>query len=409
MRILAVGLSTRAIAESAFRAGRPLLTLDLFGDLDQRRLGENLSLRRDLGLSWTPQAVLRAAGMIDYEGLVYTSNLENQPRLVTRLAAGRRLLGNPAEVLWAARDWGELRRVCREEAILHPVTLLPGEEVPTKTGERYLVKPVRSGGGRRIRVWRGEPLRPGWLLQKKIPGIAASVSFVADGRRSVVLGLTEQLLGRREFGARGFQWCGNVFPCPLPQPASAGVYAEIRRMANRLTSRLGLQGVNGLDLVLAPFQGRLAPFLIEINPRFSASVELVERALRMSAFTAHERAFARELPEYFPAPGAGAYLAKAVVFARTCVRVPWTEGWLRNGCRDVPHPGEKLEPGQPICTVFAQGSSREECVAGLVSAADWVYADLEPRSELLTEDYVEQAASAHYRSYARAGGRPAQG
>ena len=45
MRILIAGLTTRALAESALGAGCEILTVDYFGDLDQKRLCENVSLR----------------------------------------------------------------------------------------------------------------------------------------------------------------------------------------------------------------------------------------------------------------------------------------------------------------------------------------------------------------------------
>jgi predicted ATP-grasp superfamily ATP-dependent carboligase len=47
VRILVVGLSTRAIAESAVRGGHRVVTLDYFGDRDQRALVENHALLRD--------------------------------------------------------------------------------------------------------------------------------------------------------------------------------------------------------------------------------------------------------------------------------------------------------------------------------------------------------------------------
>jgi predicted ATP-grasp superfamily ATP-dependent carboligase len=40
---------------------------------------------------------------------------------------------------------------------------------------------------------------------------------------------------------------------------------------------------------------------------------------------------------------------------------------------DIPHPGERIAAGRPICTVFARGRDGEACTAALATAADRVY------------------------------------
>ena len=86
MRILLTGLTTRAIAESAVRAGCDVVTVDYFGDLDQKRLCPNVSLR-ELGLKYSAAAIAEAASRLDYDAVVYCGGLENHPRVVARLGA----------------------------------------------------------------------------------------------------------------------------------------------------------------------------------------------------------------------------------------------------------------------------------------------------------------------------------
>ena len=86
MRILMVGVSTRAIAESAVRGGYQVFTVDYFGDRDQRELVENYSLLRDFNLGFSAYALLEASLRLEFSSVVDISNLENHPKVVAKLA-----------------------------------------------------------------------------------------------------------------------------------------------------------------------------------------------------------------------------------------------------------------------------------------------------------------------------------
>ena len=374
--ILITGLSTRAIAESAVRGGHQVVTLDYFGDRDQRALVENHALLRDFALPFSAEALLQASHRLDFEAVVYISNLENHPEVVGELARGRVLLGNAPVVLHQVRDWQALRAFCHEAGVPCPTTLLPGEEKDTSSTARWLRKPVRSGGGHGIRLWAGETLGEAHILQEYIEGRPASAAFVADGQRSVLIGLTEQLIGRRELGARGFAWCGNILPLALPPAEGVIVLEAVERMAARLTCRFGLQGVNGVDLVVADgLDGRPCPFLVEVNPRYTGSMELVERAYGLNVFSLHLEALAGRLPDFSLAEHLrpqGQYFGKGIVYARRTVIMPETVGWTEQGRRDVPFPGEQIKAGHPVCTVLAEGEGREACWSHLLAGVEAV-------------------------------------
>jgi predicted ATP-grasp superfamily ATP-dependent carboligase len=378
-RILATGLSTRAIAESAARGGHPVVTLDYFGDRDQRSLVENHSLLRDLRLPFSAGSLLQASRTLDFcrlAAVVYISNLENHPGVVEELAQGRVLLGNAPEVLRQVRDWHTLRAFCRDAGIACPTTLLPGEESEADPTIRWLHKPVRSGGGHGVRRWAGEPLDENHVLQAYVEGRPASAAFVADGRRSVVVGLTEQLIGRNELGARGFAWCGNILPLSLQPEGWFTVLEKVERMAAQLTRHFGLRGVNGVDLVVADGpDGRPHPFLVEVNPRYTGSMELVERAYGLNVFSLHLEAMAGRLPAFSLADHLhlqDRYLGKGIVYARRAVTLPETAGWTERGRRDVPFPGERIEAGHPVCTVLVEGEGREPCWSHLLASVEEV-------------------------------------
>ena len=381
MRILILGLSTRAIAESAVRGGYEVLTLDYFGDSDQKELVENYSLMRDFHLGFSAQALLEASRQLDFEAVVYISNLENHPDVVEELAQGCVLLGNTPRTLRQVRHWPTLRSFCREVGVPFPVTFFSGEPLP---GEgHWLRKPVRSGGGHGISFWQGKPLDKNHLIQEHIEGIPASAAFVADGQNCVLLGVTEQLIGREELGARGFTWCGNILPLELSPEEMDALLDALEDIALKLTRRFGLRGVNGFDFVLARRGGDLNPYLVEVNPRYTASMELVERAYGVNVFDLHIRSLEGELPSFslresIHRPG---FYGKGIVYAREDVVIPETAGWREKGRRDIPFPGERIGAGHPICTVLAQGESRDECWHRLLKEADTMRQEVEKGGE----------------------------
>ncbi len=378
MRILIVGFSTRAVAESAARGGYDVVTLDYFGDRDQKELVENYSLMRDFRLGFSAEALLQASRGLSFEAVTYNSSLENHPEVVEALATGHVLLGNSPSTLRRVRDWGCLRSICREENIPYPVTLLPGEEERARGEGRWVSKPARSGGGHEIRFWKGDPLSRGRILQEWIAGWSCSAAFVADGQRSVLLGLTEQLIGRTELGARGFTWCGNILPLGLPDPEREAVLEAVREMVEKLTRAFGLRGVNGVDFVLGREEAGPVPYLVEVNPRYTASMELVEWAYGLNVFDLHVRSFEGALPSFsleeaLRQPG---FYGKGIIYARQDVVMPETAGWRAQGRRDVPFPGEQIEAHHPICTVLAQGETRDECWTNLQKAAGMVWQEV---------------------------------
>ena len=376
---LIVGFSTRAIAESAVSGGYDVVTLDYFGDRDQKERVENYSLMRDFGLGFSAEALVAASRGLEREAVVYTSSLENHPNVVEELTKGHTLLGNTPQILREVRHWPTLRSFCREEAIPFPCTFFSGEALPESGC--WLRKPLRSGGGHGISFWRQEPVDDSHLLQEYIGGTHASAAILADGQRCVLLGITEQLIGREELGARGFTWCGNILPPALPSDELVRLSKAVEHLAAKFTRHFGLRGVNGLDFVLAHDQGRVIPYLVEVNPRYTASMELVEWAYDLNVFDAHVRSFDGELPafhlgEHFFS-GPASYFGKAIVYARHEATMPETAGWRGIGRRDVPFPGERIGAGHPICTALAEAESRDKCWHRLLAAARAVYQEVE--------------------------------
>jgi predicted ATP-grasp superfamily ATP-dependent carboligase len=214
-------------------------------------------------------------------------------------------------------------------------------------------------------------------LQQRIAGVPGSISFAADGKDAVLLGFSRQLVGQRSFGAGRFRYCGSILGHPDVRlfRRQRSLLERAARVAAVLTREFGLVGLNGIDFIA--HQG--VPYPIEVNPRYSASMELVERAHRVSMFGIHAQACEGGLPVLPPSDRQ--VHGKAIVFARQDSEVGDTRGWLRRSwVADVPHPSEHIAAGRPICTVFARAPYPRQCRQLLVRRARKVYRALTPAS-----------------------------
>jgi uncharacterized protein len=366
------------LAELAVKAGHDVVALDRFGDLDLQPLCRSVSVLRDLGGRGGMAALVDAAEEIPAPSVIYGAGLENQPGLVARLASGRRLLGCPRETLERVRDPALLGASLRAAGLAYPSTF-GARDAPRRAerSHRWLRKPVRGGGGRGVRAWRGGALDGGVMVQEHISGLACSAAAVADGRSAIVLGVAEQLIGHRGFGARGYAWCGNLVPPRLVEAQRRALAVAARTICAHLALAFGLRGLFGVDLV---WDGERA-WVIEVNPRPTGSLECVEAAHDVSVFEAHLEGCAGRPPSIAPARPARRAAGKAILFATRDVRLGDTSDWRDRGIRDVPHPRERIPAGGPICTLVSVQDSPEA-----------VLADLEARAAALRDELGERGA-----------------
>lgn len=373
--VVVAGVTARALAISAVRAGYRVTAVDAFGDLDLLAAADVIVLASDGGRRYSPTAAAAAAASVPAGLAAYTANFENYPEAVSRLAQGRRLLGNPPEVLARVRDPIELMRVLRRRGFATPKTRATQASIPA-TGA-WLLKPRRSGGGHGIAVWRrGQTVPRTGYLQERIAGTPGSIVFAADGRSAVPLGLTRQLVGDARLGSAGFRYCGSLLASSRSPlfPRERELFETAASLAAAVTAEFGLVGLNGLDFIAR----RGVPYPVEVNPRFCASMELIERSRGVSMFQLHERACRGLLPHV---PASTAQIAgKAIVFARRDLTLADTRRWLGDDSfADVPHSGEGISRGHPICTVFAQADEASSCHRALIRRAVIVYRAAESR------------------------------
>ncbi len=371
------------------RAGFQPVTADLFADSDLRAFATTTRI------SPYPEGFVDWLRTIEPPAWMYTGALENHPELVDQMAWIAPLWGNPGDVLERVRSPWELARTLRDAGLLFPETRDSAAGLPLDG--TWLTKTYRGASGSGVRTLSMEhgarsteiplPDREGLgegssiVVQRRVAGTACSAAFVAVDGAAELLGVTRQLIGEAWLGAHGFQYAGSIGPLPIDEAARR----TIEHIGNVLAEQFELGGIFGVDFVLNVD----GVWTIEVNPRYTASVEIVERATGVNAIKLHacvcrgeamEENVARagrRAPsaadgrariggEDAPARSGARVHAKAILFAKRDVQIsesfayeslaeamitPWPT------LADVSPAGTMIEAGRPILTVFAEGTS----------------------------------------------------
>lgn len=366
MDLLLAAQSARLLAHSARRAGFRVWTLDCHADVDTCRLAEaSLKLpaldERSARRRWlTAAAGLSTAAQ--GAGLVYGSGVDNRPGWVGRLARGRLLLGNSPASLRRINRPRAFFRLLADLAIPTPETRFARPPRP----EGWLVKPNRGEGGLRVRFFSGQDAVAGAVYyQRLVSGTAVSALFLADGKTARIIGFNTQ---RQAAPASGRHWLfsGAVNRAEL----SDGQRAEIADYADRITQAAGLVGLNSLDLIVG--QGRCR--VLEVNPRPSASMALYDDDFSQGLLSAHIDAC---LGQPLPAMAASDVVrAQRIVFAPCRLTVDAGFEWPP-GAADLPHAGTLIGPGEPVCSLLAEGWDAATVEARLLVLENAVLARLQ--------------------------------
>jgi uncharacterized protein len=350
--LLIAGGSARAAAQSAVRAGFRVTAADMFGDRDL------CDCAQAIPVADYPQGIAEIAAQIPPSAWLYTGGLENEPALVDTVSQRHHLLGHPGAVLRQVRDPWQLNTVLQRAGLRFP---RPQRRPPSDSSGAWLRKPVASCGGARIERYRptatGEMATTagGMYYQPLIRGSACGAVFLGARGRATLLGLTRQLIGCAWAGTSGFRYVGSVGPIACDEPTRSA----LERIGNCLAQAFGLCGLFGVDAIVAGSD----VWTVEVNPRYTASVEVIERATGVEAITVHREACRRgELPRDLPPPGDGLH-GKAIVYARhDGVIGPDFYSLLdtyvpavRGAVADLPPIGTSMRTGQPVLTVFARG------------------------------------------------------
>ena len=375
-KLLIIGASARAAAQSAIRADYQPFAIDQFADADLQACCTAACVEN------YPAGIARLAHQFPLCPFLYTGALENHPSVIDQISRVRPLWGNTAEVVRRVRDPWTL-----QESLMHCGLKTPELCENKPTGPGWLRKPLRSGGGIGIREDKNGPdgdveVEPAQgqshYYQRFTMGEPASALFVGAGGQSLLLGITRQLIGCDWAGAEQFLYVGNIGTITLP-PVVAD---QFQRIGDALAQTFGLTGLFGVDAIVQQRE----VWTLEVNPRYTAAVEILERSSDRPLIQLHAEACdSGTLPQTKPQLPVRLH-GKAIIYSqRSLVIGSEFVAWVT--CRnrderfpqvaDIPGIDTMIPRGKPVCTVFASAQTEADVRTSLQKMAAEAYRVLE--------------------------------
>lgn len=339
-----VGLSARALAQSAHRAGLRALALDLFGDLDTREYAaESIVLRRRGGLK------IDGGDLIDQLSnrlnpgtpVVLGTGFEHRRKLVERLSERFNLSGSGAATLRQLKQPDLFNKLLTELDIPHP--LLFAGEAPESVDA--LEKRIGGAGGHHIHPARRVRDEKHYL-QQRLEGRSVSALFLGNGADSHILGFSEQWCDPITWAP--FRYGGAVGPISLDAETEIGITVAL----HRLVASTDLKGLASADFIV----NAAGWYLLEINPRPGASLDIFDHLPMPPLIRLHLDACEGRLPSEIPGVSSKARAA-CLFYAPTPFTLP--DAPLPDWTADRPKPGTRFDKGDPVCTMLATGPSTQ--------------------------------------------------
>lgn len=343
--LLIAAISGRALAAAARRAGYRPLVADLFCDIDTVALAERAvripgSLHGGIDEAGAMPALRELAAGEGPVAVVCGSGFERKPELVDEIARHFRLAGNTGKTIRRVKDPEVFAAECARLGIPHPEIRWSTPPDP----QNWIAKTAGAAGGTHIRRANGAASGQGRYYQRFVRGKSVSALFVGDGRAARIVGFSRQWVSPAPDAP--FRYGGAVRLRRFDRSDAATIAGWL----NGLTLSFGLKGLCSADFIRSPG----GYYLVEINPRPGATLDIFDSA-EAPLIEAHLRA---SRGESFRLPRFPDTMASSIAYADRPVEafpaIDWPE-WVA----DRQSAGTRLEAGDPVCTVFARGSSAE--------------------------------------------------
>lgn len=397
--LIIVGSSARAAAQSAARAGFRPWCIDQFGDRDLAEISDSVSTITD----W-PNEIESAFEQSPQADWIYTGALENHPALVERLSQKRPLCGCNFETLSKLRNPIWLADSLTKVSLPSLPVVLSGSVVPN-SGE-WVIKPLASAAGIGVQDWANERTNvldvQNHYLQRKARGRVISGLYLGVENSAQLIGLCEQRCRGPEAGENRYIYSGSLGPLSTAD-VSSDVFEQARKTGSAIETAIRaegaeLRGLFGIDFVLDDESDEL--WTLEINPRYTASAEIYERAFGWPIMKWHvdacrkpgnpkrERGISQSLTNktnpsltlrvangLTDGIDSSSKHGKLIVYARRDFSapdiVPLVEQLKsRITVADLPQIGTSIHKDEPVCTLLTEQPSLAECRSVLDSSAD---------------------------------------
>ena len=215
-----------------------------------------------------------------------------------------------------------------------------------------------------------------YILQEYIEGtnVSSSVLSSHNDRKNLI---NSRLITEHDLGNETYEYSGNILPLDensfrmfndnRTEINADELNDEMKNTSEDLIKEFGLIGSNGVDYILDK-DGDLK--VIEINPRFQGTYELVENSLGINLLDAHIKACEGEIMDI---PNPSRYSIKKIIYARKQVSI----GNLNiPNVYDIPYEGVKIEKDQPLVTIISSSKDLKTATNNAKIVEEKVYENI---------------------------------
>lgn len=346
--VLIFAQSARFIAESATLAGYTVWVADCFCDTDTLAVAQrslkipNLATLSEAEFFSTIEALSQGEPC----NMLIGTGIEQFYPLIHRLPHNIQYLGNSTQTLSLLRQAPHFFDLLDSLKLPYPeVKLRP----PQSNHASWLYKDSASYGGQSIQTAVAPIERENGYYQAWAQGRSASVCFLANGKQAIVLNINEQINLDNRFQLAQIQ---------TPIQLSHTLEQRLQHAIHSITKASQLRGLCSLDVIIDGDEF----YILEVNPRFSASAELNNYQTQL--FQWHLNATAGELPK-LPINTDPSVRFLAFYYAEKnsviCAHPIWSDS-----CHDLPAADSQITKGAPVCTIIVKADNHADCAAALI-------------------------------------------
>lgn len=405
--LFVVGFSCRSLAQSARRQGFSPLVIDRCGDRDTREAAKLYSVwmpEEDLTEETIDLFLIDRPSRLDLTSsfprhCMLAGGTENQIDLIARLSRKFPDMMKPEQYA-SMRSWKNWRSWSEHSGMIFPRSWELGTilsdpielkclPIDSTDSHEYLIKRLDQAGGLGVSTWNPEeaPLashmalgaRNG-IIQERIDGQSVGVTFLSSAHGSLALGCTEAWPTQpHPWGA--FVYQGSVGPVSLQQED----WTLLEAFAKNVTIASQWRGLWQADFIRKGSHW----YLLEINPRWTASMEILEASTGMELVRLNCLAVSGQLAsdewQKLLQNNQSSRMTPSRCFAKRVLYAPHSialneamiERWWRHRLplesfmidsktsslcwfADIPNEPMQFETGYPICSIVGVSATTED-------------------------------------------------
>lgn len=343
--VLIFAQSGRFLAQSATQAAYPVWVADCFGDSDTLLVSERwLQLPALSELSQQSfLAVLDQISAGENCMLICGSGIELLSDFLVDLPNNIEYLGNSTDSIKKVKTPSYFFALLQQHAIPHPPTRFSQPE----QNEGWLIKSASGMGGIHIQLLdQTNTISDDCYFQQYTSGVSCSALFLATNQGVTLLSINKQITDTSS--KTPFRLDRIEAPANLPETCVNTLTSIIKT----LSSELDLIGLNSIDFLITPENQLL---ILEINPRPSASMELVtldKSIIQYHIDACRNQCFISQISSI------SSFKSLSYLYAEHEYLIPNDMVWPL-ACSDLPSAGNIIHHGEPICSYLVESPESE--------------------------------------------------